>query len=93
MEAQEYNYIRREPLNLVDVDLSAYRSQQVQRRLATLLLRSGHPNWPSFFRTVRDDPGSLRSEAVYVVQDTLADSEHVQPISTFEGLRVNPWLI
>ena len=66
MEAQEYDYIRRELLNLVDVDLSAYRSQQVQRRLATYLLRSGHPNWPSFFRTVRDDPASLRKLKDYL---------------------------
>ncbi len=30
------------------------------------------------------------SETVHVVQDTLADSEYIQPISAFEGLRVYP---
>ena len=50
MEAQEYSYIKREVLKLTGVDLNCYKSPQVQRRLKTFLLRSGHTAWTSFFR-------------------------------------------
>jgi chemotaxis protein methyltransferase CheR len=66
MESQEYNYITREILHLVGVDLNCYKSQQMQRRLNTFLLRSGHANWPSYFRSVRDDPGALRKLKDYL---------------------------
>ena len=66
MEPQEYSYIKREILNLVGVDLDAYKSQQMQRRLGTYLLRSGHTTWPSFFRSIRDDTEARRKLKDYL---------------------------
>ena len=66
MEAGEYSYIRREILNLTGVDLTCYRTQQVQRRLRTYLVRSGHENWSSFFREKKGDSDGLRDLKDYL---------------------------
>ncbi|HWQ15393.1 MAG TPA: protein-glutamate O-methyltransferase CheR [Roseiflexaceae bacterium] len=55
MEPFEYSYVTREILGLTGIDLSHYKQIQVQRRLTSYLLRSGHPTWPSLFRAVRGD--------------------------------------
>lgn len=55
MEAREYIFVKRKVLNLTGVDLDCYKTPQVQRRLKTYLLRSGHPNWPNYFRAVQTD--------------------------------------
>ena len=59
MEDLEYNYIKRQVLALTGVDLNCYKAQQMQRRLKAYLIRSGYPNWPRFFRTIRADPAEL----------------------------------
>lgn len=59
METREYTYIKRKALKLTGVDLNCYKAPQVQRRLRTYLVRSGHSNWPSFFRAVQNDPVAL----------------------------------
>ena len=66
MEPSEYSYVRREILSLTGVDLTCYRTQQVQRRLRTYLVRSGHENWSSFFREKRGDRGGLRELKDYL---------------------------
>lgn len=59
MEDREYAYIKHKVLSLTNVDLDGYKSPQMQRRLRTFLLRSGHPNWPAFFRAIQDDPQKI----------------------------------
>jgi chemotaxis protein methyltransferase CheR len=60
MDEQEFGYIQREIQQLIAVDVGAYKRSQLQRRLSAFLLRSGHADWPSFFRTVRAEPHAAR---------------------------------
>lgn len=55
MEAHEYIYVKRKTFHLTGVNLDSYKSAQMQRRLATFLLRSGYANWPAFFRAIQND--------------------------------------
>ncbi len=59
MEDREYAYIKLKILTLTGVDLDGYKSPQMQRRLRTYLLRSGHPNWPALFRAIQNDPQQI----------------------------------
>ncbi|MDY6875010.1 MAG: protein-glutamate O-methyltransferase CheR [Chloroflexota bacterium] len=56
MDQLEYAFIKREVLRLTGVDLNYYKAPQVQRRLRTHLLRSGHTTWRKFFHAAQDDP-------------------------------------
>ena len=84
MEAQEYSYIKREVLKLTGVDLNCYKSPQVQRRLKTFLLRSGHTAWTSFFRALRDDSATLNKLKDYL---TINVSAFFRDSEKFEYLR------
>jgi chemotaxis protein methyltransferase CheR len=64
MEAHVYSYVKQKVRKLTGVDLNCYKSQQMQRRLGTFLLRSRRANWPSLFRAIQNDP---------VEQDKLRD--------------------
>jgi chemotaxis protein methyltransferase CheR len=66
MDPLEYNYIRRQILALVKVDLNCYKAPQMQRRLQVYLVRSGHANWPKFFRTIQNDSAALRKFRDYL---------------------------
>jgi chemotaxis protein methyltransferase CheR len=59
MEVHEYLFVRQKIRKLIGVDLDSYKSAQMQRRLDTYLLRSGHASWPAFFRAIQDDPVKL----------------------------------
>ncbi len=59
MDPWEYNYIKQQVLALIGVDLNSYKAPQMQRRLVVYLTRSGHPNWPRFFRAIQHDPAAL----------------------------------
>jgi chemotaxis protein methyltransferase CheR len=59
MDAWEYNYIRRQTLKLTGVDLNDYKAPQMQRRLLVYLTRSGYPNWPRFFQSLKTDTTAL----------------------------------
>jgi chemotaxis protein methyltransferase CheR len=59
MDENEYSLIKREILRLTDVDLSGYKSPQMQRRLKTYLLRAGQPSWTEFFKHIRNDPNEI----------------------------------
>jgi chemotaxis protein methyltransferase CheR len=59
MDNLEYNYIKHQVRQLLDVDLNCYKAPQMQRRLKAYLARSGQPNWPKFFRLLRTDPAQL----------------------------------
>ncbi len=66
MDTREYIFVKRKVLNLTGVDLSCYKTPQVQRRLRTYLVRSGYPSWHHFFRAVSGD-----SRAVSQLKDYL----------------------
>ncbi|MCP4537026.1 MAG: protein-glutamate O-methyltransferase CheR [Chloroflexi bacterium] len=59
MDPREYTFIKRKVLTLTGVDLNCYKTPQVQRRLKTYLVRSGHPNWHIFFRAAQNDPETI----------------------------------
>jgi chemotaxis protein methyltransferase CheR len=59
MDTREYIFVKHKVLNLTGVDLSCYKTPQVQRRLGTYLVRSGHPDWHRFFRAISDDPAAV----------------------------------
>ncbi len=84
MEPYEYNFIKLKVLKLTGVDLNCYKSPQVQRRLRTHLLRSGYPNWPSFFRAIQNDPVALGKLKDYL---TINVSSFFRDPDKFEYLR------
>ena len=84
MEAHEYNYVKRKVLTLTGVDLGCYKDQQVQRRLHVYLVRSGHPNWPSFFRAVRNNPTKVGELKDYL---TINVSSFFRDLEKFEYLQ------
>jgi chemotaxis protein methyltransferase CheR len=55
MDELEYNYIKHQVRQLLNVDLNCYKAPQMQRRLKAYLARTGQPNWPKFFRLLRTD--------------------------------------
>lgn len=59
MDVWEYNYVKRQVLRLIGVDLNCYKAPQMQRRLNVYLNRSGYTNWPKFFRAVEQNPAAL----------------------------------
>jgi len=66
MEATEYTYIKREVMAFTGVDLNFYKDAQMQRRLNTFLLRSGHATWHSYFQAIRNDPVQQRKLKDYL---------------------------
>jgi chemotaxis protein methyltransferase CheR len=78
MDPREYIFVKHKVLKLTGIDLSCYKTPQVQRRLRTYLLRSGHPNWHHFFRAVSDDPtavGRLKDYLTINVSSFFRDRE------------------
>ncbi|MCB0191137.1 MAG: protein-glutamate O-methyltransferase CheR [Anaerolineae bacterium] len=59
MQQLEYDFIKREILSLTGIDLNNYKSEQMQRRLNSFLLRSGQPDWSNLFSSTRSDPTEL----------------------------------
>ena len=86
MEAEDFAYAKSEIHKLVGIDLNHYKSQQVQRRLNTYLLRSGFPDWRSFFRAVRGDKTASRKLRDYL---TINVSSFFRDPEKFNYLRDN----
>ena len=84
MDTLEYSYVKRKVLNLTGVDLNCYKTPQVQRRLKTYLLRSGHATWRSFFSAVPGDPVALSKLKDYL---TINVSSFFRDADKFEYLR------
>jgi len=84
MEAPEYIFIKRRILKLTGVDLDCYKTLQVQRRLKTYLVRSGHPNWHHFFRAIQNDVVELGKLKDYL---TINVSSFFRDLEKFEYLR------
>ncbi|HHX43191.1 MAG TPA: protein-glutamate O-methyltransferase CheR [Chloroflexi bacterium] len=66
MEDTEYLYIQREVKRLVRVDLDHYKRPQVQRRLDTLLARSGYPTWQAYFAYLRTNQEAMQGFRDYL---------------------------
>ena len=84
MKTQEYNFIKYKVKQLLQIDLNAYKSPQMQRRLNTYLLRSGYANWPSFFRAIQTDSVRLGEFRNYL---TINVSSFFRDTDKFESLR------
>jgi len=72
MDENDYTLIKREILRLMDIDLSGYKSPQMQRRLKTYLLRSGQPGWAEFFRLIRNNPDEIAKLKDYLTINVTA---------------------
>jgi chemotaxis protein methyltransferase CheR len=66
MDETEYAFIKSQVYSLIGVDLNCYKSQQMQRRLKTYLLRTGHTNWHDYFHATRNDQPQLRKLKEYL---------------------------
>ena len=84
MDAREYTFIKRKVLTLTGVDLNCYKTPQVQRRLKTYLVRSGHPDWHKFFRAVHNDPTAVGRLKDYL---TINVSSFFRDTDKFDHLR------
>lgn len=59
MEEDVYNKIKVSIKKLLNIDLNQYKSEQMQRRLDSWLVRSGTPNWDEYIKIVSNDPKEL----------------------------------
>ncbi len=84
MEANEYEFIKREVLALTGINLNFYKDAQMQRRLNTFLLRSGHSTWRSYFKYVRTDSAELRKLKDYL---TINVSSFFRDVEKYKYLR------
>lgn len=84
MEAQEYSFIKHKILNLTGVNLNCYKSPQMQRRLNTFLLRSGHSTWQNFFQATEGDPVALGKLKDYL---TINVSSFFRDVEKYEYLK------
>ncbi len=78
MIEEDYRFIKFKVRALLNIDLDSYKSVQMQRRLDTYLLRSGQPNWPTFFRVIQEDPellGKFRDYLTINVSSFFRDPE------------------
>ncbi|NJN93726.1 MAG: protein-glutamate O-methyltransferase CheR [Anaerolineales bacterium] len=86
MENLEYNFVKKNILALTGVDLSGYKSQQMQRRLQTYLQRSNHSTWQSFFAAIRRDSTAVNKLRDYL---TINVSSFFRDSEKFDYLRDN----
>ena len=83
IEPNQYAFVKREILSLTGVDLNFYKTTQVQRRLGSYLVRSGHSTWVDFFRETKGDPEKLSKLKDYL---TINVSSFFRDPSKFECL-------
>ena len=84
MDATQYQYIKREVHKLTRIDLNAYKTPQVQRRLRTFLLRSGQDSWHALFNAIRNDPTEVHKLKDYV---TINVSSFFRDADKYDALR------
>ncbi len=84
IEAREYVFIKRKIFNLTGVDLSCYKTPQVQRRLKTYLIRSGYTDWHRFFRDIQNDSLAVSNLKDYL---TINVSSFFRDTEKFDYLR------
>jgi chemotaxis protein methyltransferase CheR len=52
--------VKQQILKLTGINLDFYKSEQMQRRLATFLVRSHHQDWGNLFKEASSDPVARR---------------------------------
>jgi chemotaxis protein methyltransferase CheR len=55
MELEQYAHIKRSVQSLLNINLGAYKDEQMRRRLDSWLVRSGSPSWEAYLRLLRGD--------------------------------------
>lgn len=55
MELEVYQQVKRNVKRLLDLDLDHYKDEQMKRRLDSWLVRSGAPDWKTYFDRLRID--------------------------------------
>src|SRR4030067_782508 len=92
MQDHEYTQIKRQVQLLLGVDLNHYKSEQMRRRLDTMLLRSGCESWNSYFQRLQTDSDSLREFREYL---TIKVSSFFRDVDkfTFLGNQILPLLL
>ncbi len=86
MDVREYTFVKSKVLRLTGVDLACYKTPQVQRRLRTYLIRSGHDTWHRFFRAVSNDPTAISQFKDYLtinVSSFFRDPEKFEYLQRF----------
>lgn len=59
MELKVYENIKIQVKKLLNIDLNQYKSEQMQRRLDSWLVRSGVPTWEEYIQKLSSDPKEL----------------------------------
>lgn len=66
MEDNEYAIVKHKVRELAHINLDDYKTRQVQRRLDTLLTRSGYPTWQAYLSHLERDREALQSFKNYL---------------------------
>jgi chemotaxis protein methyltransferase CheR len=85
MEPWEYSYIQRKLLDLTGINLSCYKSAQMERRLTAYLARSGQSSWLRFFRAIEHNAAEIAKLEEYL---TINVSSFFRDFERYEHLRM-----
>ncbi|MGE5587925.1 MAG: CheR family methyltransferase [Clostridia bacterium] len=66
VQDMEYGLFRKKVMQAVGIDLGCYKENQMKRRLAAALTRSGHANLFDYWRAMEQDPALLRDFVDFV---------------------------
>ncbi|HZW03312.1 MAG TPA: chemotaxis protein CheR, partial [Anaerolineaceae bacterium] len=59
MEAEVYSYVKSTVRQLLKIDLSCYKDEQMKRRLDSWLVRNNVPTWHDYVRLISENPAEL----------------------------------
>ena len=79
----DYEVFRKKVLELTRIDLGLYKSQQMQRRIGSLMERAGVPTFAAYGRLLERDPKELDKFADYI---TINVSEFFRNPEKFDEL-------
>ncbi|MCL5958636.1 MAG: chemotaxis protein CheR, partial [Chloroflexi bacterium] len=84
MVDMEYSFFQRKVLALTGIDLSSYKSEQMRRRLNTIMMRVGAQNLFEYCRIISQDQARLSEFRDFV---TINVSEFFRIPEKFDHLR------
>ncbi len=84
MESETYGRIKFSVKKLLDIDLNAYKDEQMRRRLDSWLIRCGEASWDIYFHRLKTDSKELSRFRDYL---TINVSEFFRDIDRWETLR------
>jgi chemotaxis protein methyltransferase CheR len=85
MDLAAYGQVKHSIRNLLGIDLTAYKDEQMRRRLDSWLTRTGAPSWPNYFSRLRGDVDELARFRDYLTINVSAffrDPERWQALRT-----------